>query len=355
MNRHYFKSLFKLNRIKLYMQYLFSRNNNDYQYINMEKRKIIIGLAADYSNLGDVAITLAQTKYFEDNFPEYEIIDFPISQTFKKMKSLKKICNSEDVITIVGGGNTGNIYDSTEYCRQFLIQNFPNNKIVSFPQTVDFSNDFLGKRALKTAKKVYRKHNNLTLIAREEKSYNFYKDNFAGSQIMLLPDIVLYLNEGTTSYTRKGITLSLRNDGEKNFDMTKQSKLINYLMESGEEIKHYDTDIKKKSLSIIERRRELDKIWTAFKKSEIVITDRLHGMIFCAITQTPCIAMNNSNGKVIGVYKKWLSEINYIETISNFDLNEISEKLRILRSKSTNDVEMKDYSRNFIELNQLFE
>ena len=35
-----------------------------------------------------------------------------------------------------------------------------------------------------------------------------------------------------------------------------------------------------------------------FQKSELVITDRLHGMVFCAISGTPCIVFGNYNQKV---------------------------------------------------------
>ena len=41
-----------------------------------------------------------------------------------------------------------------------------------------------------------------------------------------------------------------------------------------------------------------------FQKSELVITDRLHGMIFCYITKTPCIVMPNNNHKILMTYEK---------------------------------------------------
>lgn len=37
-----------------------------------------------------------------------------------------------------------------------------------------------------------------------------------------------------------------------------------------------------------------------FRECELVITDRIHGMIFAAITGTPCIAL--SNYKIKGTY-----------------------------------------------------
>jgi pyruvyl transferase EpsI len=54
-----------------------------------------------------------------------------------------------------------------------------------------------------------------------------------------------------------------------------------------------------------------------FAKSKLVITDRLHGMIFAAITETPCIVFSNYNHKVKGTYEwiKYLPYIKYIESV----------------------------------------
>lgn len=41
-------------------------------------------------------------------------------------------------------------------------------------------------------------------------------------------------------------------------------------------------------------------------------------MIFCAITATPCIAMDNLSGKVKGVYE-WLKDLPYINFIENVE------------------------------------
>lgn len=48
-----------------------------------------------------------------------------------------------------------------------------------------------------------------------------------------------------------------------------------------------------------------------FASAKLVITDRLHGMIFAALTQTPCIVLGNYNHKVKGTYE-WLQELPYI-------------------------------------------
>ena len=49
-----------------------------------------------------------------------------------------------------------------------------------------------------------------------------------------------------------------------------------------------------------------------FADAEFVITDRLHGMVFAAITETPCIVFSNYNQKVKGTYE-WISCLPYIK------------------------------------------
>ena len=333
-------------RLKLCGKYLLSNSKSDNFEKYRNKKKIIVALAADYGNLGDVAITYAQTKFLKDRFPTYEIIDFPISETFTEIKSLKKICTTEDIITLVGGGNTGDMYDDIEYCRQFLIQQFPKNKIIAFPQTIDFSDTDYGEKALQKAIKVYSKHRNLTLSAREEKSFKKYEELFKKNKVVFTPDIVLSLDESLPQYKREGITLCLRSDGEKFLDKVTELKFIEKLGENFD-IFYQDTHIDKNRMSVQERIDELNKIWDVFKKSRLVITDRLHGMIFCAITKTPCIAIDNSNRKISGVYNGWLKDSNYIELMKEINIEELLKKADFMMAKDLSKLNTISVSQRF--------
>ncbi|MCP8617526.1 polysaccharide pyruvyl transferase family protein [Salirhabdus salicampi] len=325
-----------ITRMKLYTKWLLSKPNKDFNHFNRSNFKIVVALAADYGNLGDVAITYAQTEFLKAKFPDADIIDFPISKTFTEVKSLKKIINKNDIITIVGGGNTGDMYDDIEYCRQFIISQFPENKIISFPQTIDFSNTNSGKKALQRATKIYGKHKGLTLSAREQNSFNMYKEHFLKNNIVYSPDIVLSLEKQYPCIDREGIIFCLRKDGEKRINKEEESSLIEEISKKYS-VTYYDTHINKNNLSIEERENELYKIWTAFKKSKIVLTDRLHGMIFCAITKTPCIALDNSNHKISGVYKAWLKDLDYIIMLENNDIEEIQKNIEYLWSYDMKD------------------
>jgi len=313
-------------RIKQLMKYTFSTKKDTYIHYK-NKKKVIIFLAADYGNLGDVAITYAQKKILKENYNEYEVIEFPISKTFSELKSLKKSINKEDIVTIVGGGNMGNMYDDIEYCRQLVIKQFPNNKIISFPQTIDYSKDQEGCNRQKKAFKIYNNHSNIKIFAREEMSYEILKKYLPENKIGLAPDVVLGIDNFKGSIgKRKGVTFCLRNDNEKKINNEDQKKIVDYI-KGLYDIKFYDTHIPFNNMSMETKYSELNKIWKKFSESELVITDRLHGMIFCAITGTPCIAINNSNGKVQGVFNLWLKELDYIKCINNFNLLNVQKSL----------------------------
>lgn len=305
-------------RIKMYVKYLLSKRRNTFDYLDNSKLKIVIALAADYGNLGDVAITHAQEHFIKEQLPSAEVVDFPISQTFTHMKSLKNVISDDDVITIVGGGNTGDLYDDIEYCRQFIIKQFPNNKIICFPQTIDFSETRRGRKALERAVNVYSKHTDLVISAREKKSYKAFKQYFMSNEIVFAPDIVLYLDLRQNTHPRKGITFVMRSDREKAIKEEVQAQFIEEVSKKYE-ISYRDTHIDKRNMAIKERKSELKKIWDHFKSSELIITDRLHGMIFSVITNTPCIAIDNTNKKISGVYNAWLKDYPNVKIVENFD------------------------------------
>src|SRR5690606_36659649 len=129
---------------------------------------------------------------------------------------VKKHISKGDIITTVGGGNLGDLYDQRAFIRQLVVQSFPNNKIISFPQTFDVSETPEGPRSLEIAKKIYNKHNDLVFVAREEISFDLMKKHFYNATILLTPDIVLSQNKITGDSQRQGVVMCMRSDKEKN-------------------------------------------------------------------------------------------------------------------------------------------
>lgn len=48
-----------------------------------------------------------------------------------------------------------------------------------------------------------------------------------------------------------------------------------------------------------------------YSKAKVVVTDRLHGMIFSAIVGTPCVCIDNVSHKVKNCYS-WLKHLDYV-------------------------------------------
>mgnify|MGYP002520369981 CR=1 FL=1 len=58
-----------------------------------------------------------------------------------------------------------------------------------------------------------------------------------------------------------------------------------------------------------------------FSRAKVLVTDRLHGMVFAAITGTPCIVLSNYNHKVKGTYEwiRYLPYIRYAESVDDVE------------------------------------
>lgn len=313
--------------------------SNEYSYLKNQK-KVIIMQTPTHRNLGDHAIAYAQKQFVIDNATDFEIIEIPYKDVYKSCRNIKKVLNNDDIIIIHGGGNMGDLYIYEEYMRRHIISYFRKYKVISFPQSIYFSDSLSGNIELFISKNKYRKNKNLLLVAREKESYEKMKKIFAEQNVILTPDIVLSLDKRAES-TRKGILTCLRNDKEKLITESDVKKLYQNLKEKYQGVIVTDT-LLDKDVAIGERETELNKMWKAIRGAEVVITDRLHGMIFCAITSTPCIVFRNSNNKIEQSYNNWLSNLGYFKFCNVEEIKTITKIIDELignvdRTKQFND------------------
>lgn len=64
----------------------------------------------------------------------------------------------------------GDMYPLYENIRQIVVSVLPNNKIIQFPVTADFSNSKQGILMKMFAKRIYRKHQFFNILSRERMS-----------------------------------------------------------------------------------------------------------------------------------------------------------------------------------------
>lgn len=313
---------------------------NSYKFKKFKNlKKIIYMLSPKHGNMGDQAIAYASIKYLKENFNKYQIIEVSREDTFKYYKAIKNILNKDDIIILHGGGNMGNLYIQEEAARRFIIDKFKENPIISMTQTISFTDDEIGHAELEKSKKIYNSNKNLTILAREDESYKKMKKEFKNVKIIKKPDIVLYLEnlKSPSNIERKYIMTCLRTDKESILK-NKKEEIINTLIADYKNIYVYDTVVKK-DVDFKNRNIELADIWQKFFNAKVVITDRLHGMIFCTITRTPCIVFKSLDHKVTEGYK-WLKNLNYIKLTDDtsyenikFLINELEGMTNINKTK----------------------
>lgn len=273
--------------------------------ITEEKKRVWFLDAPDYANLGDQAIAYAIHNFCEIVLPNTEIVEFQEKSVLSYLSWLKKNVKSKDIIVLQGGGNLGNLYPRFEFVRRMIVKSFNDNKIIIFPQSVFFSNDRAGKHEAWISRKIYGKSKNLILFARDSVSYEEMKKKFPETHIELCPDIVFSLNGLIKSNVRNGLGICMRDDKEKTISDEQIANIVKLVKIIKE--KRFDTVVEVKC-SVIGKYREillLNKL-KEFAECEMLITDRLHGMIFSYITSTPCIAIGNRTGKSYYAYNDWL-------------------------------------------------
>jgi len=309
------------------------------------KNKIYLFGTPIHGNIGDQAILVAEEEFLRDNFPNYRVICIESSIIVRFNKIIKKLVG-ESTILIHGGGFLGSLWLNEEEMFRKTLTKYPNNNIIVFPQTVYFSDDIEGKSQLKISQKIYSNHKHLYICCREEYSYLFMKKEFPKCNILLIPDMVLYLEHFKYNIERENILFCIRSDKEKlnhNFD-----ELLGYFIKNSYKVDYTDTVINKNILSFNKRKILNEKI-SQFSKYKLIVTDRLHGMILSLIANTPCIVFENKSYKIKGVYK-WISKLKQIKLADSKVSENVIEELINKDNQTMVDFNIRELYRPLVEL-----
>lgn len=265
-----------------------------------------------YTNLGDQAVSLAQRKYIENEFPNFQFIEILEEDTNDAIKMIQASIRPQDVVSFVGGGNMGNLYLDHEIARRQVFAAFPNNLTISFPQSIHFEDTAQGQREKRISQQAYAKNQKLFLLARDAQSYHRMQSTF-NNRVLFTPDMVLYLKPQIFAHPRSGALFVFRHDSEK---VVSESLIdqIYQLLNTERPIKRTDTVLDTFPRITPASRAELiqDEL-KLFSKQEIIITDRWHAMIFSVLTGTPCLLLGNSYNKGKHAYFDWLEQIDWVK------------------------------------------
>ncbi|QLE02795.1 polysaccharide pyruvyl transferase family protein [Galbibacter sp. BG1] len=318
--------------------------NQNYKHLKNTK-KVFVFMAADYKNIGDAAITYAQVAMLRTCFPKHEVIEIPLKKSFTDLLAIKKVINPEDIITTIGGGNMGDTYYGLERIRQQIVKTFPKNRVIAFPQSYSFREQE-SNSTIHTAKKIYQAHDNLLVLIRDQSSLAKMKSQFQNLDLALSPDIVLTLDLSEPKYARMGILLMLRDDVESALNDDEKEIIKNVAFNHDDNITVSDTSHHKNMANSKYRNRAFLDFINTIKQHSIVITDRLHGVIFAYITKTPCIAINSKNSKVKNAINSYI-KCDYIRLMEQVDIEELRGHLNYF--EATNQINFSNKTKEYFK------
>ena len=280
---------------------------------------------------------MSTIEFLNNFFPQLEQIIINLDEVLSHMNLVKYVINKNDIIIISGGGYFG-LYDHVIEAQTNIIKRFPNNHIILFPCSILYNNRRIQK--YQQFINIFNNHSDITLFTRESKSYETALNLFINNTIYNVPDIVTRLNISNFQkiYNREGILLILRKD---ELLLTNDNrKFIRDLVK-----KYFNNNVFEKDSNNFKippgsgRKNETINFINIISQKQLVITDRLHGMILSIIAGTPCIVFGNNYHKVESSYFSWFKDLEYVTFIQQKDIEkELEEK--IIKFKNLNNYEI---------------
>ena len=285
------------------------------RYLHAKNRKSVVLIGTPtHGNLGDQAIVLAERDMLQGLGYGHDIVEICSSNYLRHADRIQAAVSPEDVLIIDGGGSMGTLWVHNEYRFRDVVSRFPENTILIFPQTIYYGKEDWEQEVLRESIPVYQGHPDLTVSCRDMDSFEFAKKHRLSGRILYTPDVVLsFYPQGYGLEREQKALLCYRDDIEADLDMGLKDEIEGIIRELPLEIGITST-LTGGYINSLNRKKEVRRKWEEFAGVQLVVTDRLHAMIFCALTGTPCIALDNLSRKVSGQYA-WISGLPYIVLI----------------------------------------
>lgn len=284
--------------------------------ILLKNRKVALLDFPAYSNVGDSAIWLGELSLLR-SFRQK--INYVCDTNTYSSRSLKG-CIQDGIILLSGGGNLGDLWPKHQQFREHVIDAFKKYKIVQMPQSIHFQ----GASALRQASKIFRAHKNLTIMVRDEASFEIASRHLS-DDVRLCPDAAFAIDGLPLRDDPKQEILWLgRNDIESTarrehvhagfvrYDWP--SNVPSPWIRLGEYVRRQrGLRPRTEPISRLLLRRLYEPMARArfvagcrlLGRGRVVVTDRLHGHILCLLLGIVHVVLDNSYAKVSGFHEKW--------------------------------------------------
>jgi len=272
----------------------------------------------NHSNVGDSMIWLGTREYLKKK--RFNVTYTADLRTYEKSTLASQI--GDGTILLHGGGNFGDLWPEQHHHRLRVIQDFPNNRIVSLAQTAHFQ----FKKSLESTQRVIDQHNQIIILARDAKTFEFMTHNFQ-CPVYLCPDTAFLLHPTTRLNSGSGVLCLLREDRESSIhsthlpsgpfvkkDWLKEridlaiafGQILNICMVGFPRRLRSSRSVLLDAYDRMALSRYKRGIRMVFPK-RLVITDRLHMHILCSLLEKEHCLLDNNYGKNRQFFDTWTS------------------------------------------------
>lgn len=288
-----------------------------------------------HSNIGDTLIWQGELELLRET--KYRCLSYSSLLTFRSIPLGKDI-----TILLHGGGNMGELYREHISFLFRLVKEYPDNRIIVFPQTICYRNMDLLRRDME----LLRKHRDLHFCVRDKNGYALIKNELP--HVYLLPDMCACIDlkffqqwkpkiKGSLLLKRKDAELSSVPPGVKT-DFVEDWPTFNHDLFDGTFLAKVISNLCKMCPYLFRNawnwyamnvyRKDLLRIGTKFIKSyEPTFTTRLHGLLLsllCGKHQVTVI--DNSYGKNLNYVRTWLYDVDEIRIMDEINTEEVDSR-----------------------------
>lgn len=136
-----------------------------------------------YENIGDTLIWEGTRIFLKQT--KYRCLYSASNSTFYNHKIPQNA-----TILLQGGGNFGDLWDAPHSFRKKIIELYPSNKVIIFPQTVWYEH----QENIKADEFFFANRTNVTMCARDKVSFKFMQEHFPKNKVLLVPDMAFFID-----------------------------------------------------------------------------------------------------------------------------------------------------------------
>lgn len=290
--------------------------DNDYIYVNLPY----------YENIGDILIWEGTMKFLSQI--KYKCLYSTDIYNFLPQKIGKEV-----IIILQGGGNWGDLWTNHHLFRKKIIEMYPENKIIVFPQTVHYQE----VSNMHDDIEFYNRYPNVTICTRDNVSYQLMKSNFLNNKILLVPDMAFFIDIKFKPQDTQRILFARRTDKE----LSSNHEIYKNIPSKAEvhDWPTYETDVNKRTIIKVLNRltwicRKTDKLFNTHLKNIIydfywkhlirpyyikcgisfinnyneIYSTRLHITILSFLMRKKIHIIDNNYGKTLNLINTWFTK-----------------------------------------------